>query len=128
MKTDYMQKAVNDNAKDPKGLFKIINNLLGRNQQCPLPPDIPEQRMAEGFSEFFRNKISNIRLLFSDSTNDHMHTPENVVSASFSNFTALTEPGTKKCCYYSIAKEDRSGLHLHQLPACVEYPFLVKAH
>ena len=104
MKIDYMRKTVNDNAKDPKGLFKIINNLLGRKQKCPFPPEIPKEELAEGFSNFFLNKISNIRLLFTNPTNNQNHTAEYSRAAAFDNFTALTELQVRKLIIKSPTK------------------------
>ena len=49
-----------DNSKNTKELFRIVNNLTGSNTHNPLPPGKMSKEIAEGFAEFFSNKITKI--------------------------------------------------------------------
>ena len=49
-----------DNSKDNKQLFMIVNNFTGCNTHNPLPPGNTSKEIAEGFAEFFSNKITKI--------------------------------------------------------------------
>ena len=42
-------------------MFTICNNLLGRNQDLPLPPGFMNEELAEYFNNFFISKINKIR-------------------------------------------------------------------
>ena len=39
---------------------RIVNNLKGCNTHNPLPPGNTNEEIAEGFAEFFSNKITKI--------------------------------------------------------------------
>ena len=49
-----------DNSKNTKELFRIVNNLTGCNTHNPLPPAKKSEEIAEGFAEFFSDKITKI--------------------------------------------------------------------
>ena len=53
-------KQIMDNSKNTKELFRIVNNLTGCNTHNPLPPGKKSEEIAEGFAEFFSNKITKI--------------------------------------------------------------------
>ena len=45
-----------------KRFFTTTNKMLGRNEPLPLPPSDDLGRLAQEFSDFFRDKINNIML------------------------------------------------------------------
>ena len=60
-KNNYFGKLVEDNCTNTKKIFAICNNLLGRNQDLPLPPGFTNEELAECFNNFFISKITKIR-------------------------------------------------------------------
>ena len=59
-KRQIITKQIMDNSKDTKQLFRIVKNLTGCNTHNPLPPGNTSKEIAEGFAEFFSNKITKI--------------------------------------------------------------------
>ena len=49
-----------ENRTNFKAIYKIVNGLLHRKQESPLPPITPLSKLAEEFSEFFDSKIAKI--------------------------------------------------------------------
>jgi hypothetical protein len=60
-KSDYYSSMVQENSQNSKALFKVIDKLLHRNRQSPLPDCDSDEQLATKFSEFFTNKIQTIR-------------------------------------------------------------------
>ena len=58
---NYFRKFVDDNCTNTKKIFGICNNLLGRNQDLPLPTGFMNEELAECFNNFFISKINKIR-------------------------------------------------------------------
>ena len=63
-KIDYYSSQINEKAGDQKQLFNVINDLLQKNKKPVLPQSESDQALAEQFSEFFSNKITDIRKKF----------------------------------------------------------------
>ena len=59
-KKQIIIKKIMNNSKNTKELFRIVNNLIGSNTHNPLPPGKLTEEIAEGFAEFFSNKLTNI--------------------------------------------------------------------
>ena len=55
---------IDENSKDAKKLYKLVNQLTGQKQENPLPKEDDDTKLAELFREFFLNKIINIKKLF----------------------------------------------------------------
>ena len=49
------------NKSDPKGLYKVINELTGYKKERILPSNGPDETIAEEMSQYFIDKVSNIR-------------------------------------------------------------------
>lgn len=47
--------------RDFKRLFNIVNSLLGRKEDNPMPPARMDEKLAEDFAMFFLDKIDKIR-------------------------------------------------------------------
>jgi hypothetical protein len=59
-KTDYYSEMVN-NCTDQKQLFKLIDGMLHRRSESPLPKHSDSLELANRFVDFFYNKIGTIR-------------------------------------------------------------------
>ena len=56
----YYKKIIHENCNDYKAIYKIVNSLLFRKSDSPMPDIKPLSLLAEGFNEFFYTKIANI--------------------------------------------------------------------
>ena len=74
-------QATNDSEK----LFKIINNLLRKKNENPLPPATDDRHLAEEFADHFLNKIENIREQF---TGIHPYQPRQLDTKSLNKFAS----------------------------------------
>ena len=59
--THHYTSAVADCSGDQKRLFQIINKLLNKKKDQILPSKVSDQDLANRFSDFIMNKVSNIR-------------------------------------------------------------------
>ena len=85
-KIDYYSSQVNESAGDQKKLFKVIDNLLHKSKIPVLPSSDSDELLAIEFSEFFHQKIENIRKTFNTSCSNisphvtlnspHLQTPK----------------------------------------------------
>jgi hypothetical protein len=60
-KATYYNNLVEENAKDSKKLFKILNSLLGKSKQKALPEHSNLTELLDRFSDYFISKVSDIR-------------------------------------------------------------------
>ena len=56
----FLDKII-ENKANYKEVYKICNQLLGRNKDLPLPPDRSDVKLNKNFNKFFINKINKIR-------------------------------------------------------------------
>ena len=54
-------KKVEESEDNPKALFRLTRNMMGNSGEPILPLHTCKRNMANDFSAFFYNKISNIR-------------------------------------------------------------------
>ena len=57
---DYNKKSLRASAGDTKTLYKKVNRLLGKAQQC-LPTHEDPVKLAEDFKDYFSGKVEGIR-------------------------------------------------------------------
>jgi hypothetical protein len=57
----HFSKKIDDNSGDQKALFKVINQLLHRKNESPLPSHTSTEELSNLFSQFFGNKIVKLR-------------------------------------------------------------------
>ena len=50
-----------DAGRDTRKLYKIINNITGTKEDNPMPPGDSDTEIAQGFVEYFMEKIDKIR-------------------------------------------------------------------
>ncbi len=61
LKKEFYSSTVKQQKNDLKGLFKVINTLLHKRKDLPLPPHGSVSELAEEFSDHFPGKIGKIR-------------------------------------------------------------------
>ena len=49
-------------------LFIIVDSINNKQKETPMPPDINPEDLPNGFSNYFKTKIDNIRKAFKEST------------------------------------------------------------
>ncbi len=69
-KIEYYSGQIDEKAGDQKQLFNVVNDLLHKSKEPVLPHCNSEEALAEQFSEFFSNKILNIRTNFPSKCTD----------------------------------------------------------
>ena len=60
-RVEYYALEMEKNKSDPKGLYKVINELTGYKKERILPSNGPDETIAEEMSQYFIDKVSNIR-------------------------------------------------------------------
>ena len=60
-KTACCSEQVNDCRGDTKGLYKMVNTLMGTSSSNPLPSHTNDKDLAEKFADLFMDKIQKIR-------------------------------------------------------------------
>ena len=63
-KRNSIASLVQSSEKDAKKLFKIVNSILGRNNDNPMPPSKTDKQLTEDFASYFSEKIDKIREKF----------------------------------------------------------------
>ena len=61
-KAEHYNNLIRDKKNDYKEVYNIINSLLFRKEQSPLPQAENDYVLAEQFSEYFKDKINTIML------------------------------------------------------------------
>ncbi len=89
-----------ENKNDPATLFRVINRSLHRKQASPMPEGLSNKDLADKFSNFFEEKIDQIRTGI-DSTSASLNNPESRLANSsilhiLDEFTPLTEKEVEK--------------------------------
>ena len=93
---NFYLKAISDNKNNYKYLFDLTNGLLFRKQESRYPDAGSKEELANGFNEFFKNKIDKImEKLKSDedgiSIGPQYLESELLTSCEFSEFRPVTE-------------------------------------
>ena len=87
-----------DNSKDTKQPFRIVNNLTGCNTHNPLPPGNTGKEIAEGFAEFFSNRITKIWQSFTGTL--QYHPIEEMNTPKLTSFRPFTDEEVKREIMY----------------------------
>ena len=66
-KSQYYTKLINADTSKNR-LFKIVDFINNKQKETPMPSDINAEDLANGFSNYFKIKIDNIRKSFKEST------------------------------------------------------------
>ena len=60
-KTACYSEQVKDCRGDTKGLYKMVNTLMGTSSNDPVPNHTNDKDLADAFADFFMDKIQKIR-------------------------------------------------------------------
>ena len=104
----HNQKKIMDNANNPKVLHKIVNKLLNKTSDSPLPTHNSPEELAETFVDFFSDKISKIRNDLSSKHSQNTVPSDNVNPFDvpiLSEFKEVTEEEVKKIILASPSKQ-----------------------
>jgi hypothetical protein len=95
-RSNYYEAKVAE-CKDQKSLFKLIDNLLHRKGKKVLPHYDSLEELTEKFSDYFYNKIAQIRtVLDSEPSPSLTSTDDSHASCKFTSFSPLTIDDVKK--------------------------------
>ena len=96
-RSDFWENLIQETSSDQGKLFKISKHLLNQSFDVPFPPHVSKSMLANEMTNFFVEKISNIRSKFRKCTiqdcQDCAHIME-LHSLSFGSFKAITEGET----------------------------------
>jgi len=96
LRQDHLSQTISKNRQNPRDMFKALNRALHRKTDLPLPTHSDETGLANAFSDFFEEKIKNIR---SKLDNNCIHPLPEVVTFSgtcLQNFRMMTRSEVKK--------------------------------
>ena len=79
--------------KDSKKLFRIVNSLLGRKEDNPMPLGKMDSKLAEEFATFFLEKIDRIRDRFKEIAPYH---PRQLGTPQLEKFTPISSSQLEK--------------------------------
>ena len=79
--------------KDSRKLFRIVNSLLGRKDENPMPLGKTDSELAEGFATFFLEKIDKIRDRFKEI---EPYQPRQLGTTRLEKFTPITNSQLEK--------------------------------
>ncbi len=129
-KTVWYNDLIDEKAKDPKGLFNVIDSLLHKEKQTPYPEHDSAHELAEEFANFFIDKIETIRKKFVDAedANEYLQERE-VYTTVLDSFKPATMEEIRKIVLDSPTKSsDLDPLPTWILKSCIDevLPLLVK--
>ena len=83
-----LSKKIDEWGNDTKKLYSLVNGLMGRTSENPMPKSESDDQLAENFVDFFMEKIKKI----CDSLQDYdVYKPCDSESKKFSKFVPLLE-------------------------------------
>jgi hypothetical protein len=78
-KTSYYSDKVQECDTDQKALFRVVDEILGRNNRQALPPHTSLKEILDRFSQFFQTKINTIRRNLDTEAKDAPANPSSVL-------------------------------------------------
>ena len=87
-KRDQIHKQISATTKSSKKLYQLITELSGQNKLNPLPDSTSNEGLAEKPTNYFLEKILNIKKLFDGIPN---YTPNSREVPQINKFSTLTE-------------------------------------
>ena len=61
LRSKHLKNEIQKNKGNSKALFKIVNSVLNRKTESPMPPHADNKQLASDFAKFFDDKIDTIR-------------------------------------------------------------------
>jgi hypothetical protein len=74
-KCEYYREKIIKHGNDQKALFDIVDSLLDKKQESPLPSSNSDKELADKFANFFTDKIVNVNLSWRQHQNHVLLTP-----------------------------------------------------
>ena len=107
-KIDYYKRKIHEAGTDVAKLYFFLNTLIGGKHKKLLPESVSDARLANNFSAFFENKITDISAHIESNNEAISHLPD-IPYCKFDKFKEVTLPDTKdipsKAKKNHIAKE-----------------------
>ena len=107
--TQVISDKVSECGCNTKKLYSVVNGLIGRTVENPLPESQSDEQLAEDFADYFMDKIKNIPDLLSGC---QKYKPNYKSTPAFSTFTPITEEEVAKL----IGKMTSKSCELDPLP------------
>ena len=84
---------VKEGKGDTKGLYRMVNTLMGTSSSNPLPSHANNSNLAEDFADFFMGKIENIRENLAE---NQTYRPTGKMTPSLAEFRSFDQTEVKK--------------------------------
>ena len=59
-KASYYKEQVSQSSYDPKTLFRVVDKLMNKNKESPMPLQIPPDQLPDRFINYFSEKVAAI--------------------------------------------------------------------
>ena len=109
-KQEYYRTKIENNKKDIKAIYDVLNKEMDRKQGSPLPDTEDVKASAKDFNEFFIQKIQNIRKALPLTYNDSMTNPHHQNGCIMSTFEPTTVAELKEIIKESGIKSSPSDI------------------
>ena len=110
--TQVLSDKVTGCGRDMKKLYSIVNGLIGRTVENPMPESESDEQLAEDFMDYFMEKIKKIR----DSLSGYQkYKPNHKSTPTFSTFKPITEEEAAKLIGKMASKSCELDLLLTKL-------------
>ena len=117
-KTACYSKQVKDCRGDIKGLYKMVNTLMGTTLDNPLPNHISDKDLAEEFADFFMDKIQKIR---DNLDGNPTYAPTKKITSRLAKFRPFDQTEVKKTIHSMKSKScELDALPTRLLKECIE--------
>ena len=93
-KIDYYKRKIHKAGTDVAKLYFLLNTLIGGKNKKLLPENVSDARLANNFSAFFENKITDISAHIESNNEAVTHLPD-IPYCKFDKFKEVTLPDTK---------------------------------
>ena len=105
-----------EKSKDSKTFYQNTNQILGKTNETFFPNDVPIDKLPETFSNFFYDKIENIRQKLDDDTCIAKDTPLYADSAHSSSHFLSFRPVSQEEVRHIISKSSKKTCSLDPIP------------
>ena len=117
-KTVCYSKKVEDCKGEVKGLYRMVNTLMGTSSENPLPNHISDKDLAEDFADFFMVKIQKIR---DNLTGYPTYEPKKKITTRLAEFRPFEQTELKKIILGMKSKSCKlDALPTRLLKQCIE--------
>ena len=118
VKTACYSKKVKDCRGVIKGLYKIVNTLIGTSSDNPLPNHTSDKDLAEEFADFFMDTIQKIR---DNLTGNPTYEPTKKITSRLTEFRPFDQTEVKKIILSMKSKScEFNALPTRLLKECIE--------